>query len=55
MINSSFAYWWWRIYDGGITYPVSLLNAMPIPLNLLSADDEKFFKTTAEKLLKRRK
>ena len=52
MINSSFAYWWWRIYDGGITYPVSLLNAMPIPLNLLSADDEKFFKTTAEKLLK---
>ena len=52
MINSSFAYWWWRIYDGGITYPVSLLNAMPIPLNLLSSDDEKFFKTTTEKLLK---
>lgn len=49
-INSSFTYFWWRVYDGGITYPVSLLNDMPLPFNLISADDEKFFREMALKL-----
>lgn len=49
LINSSFAYWHWRLYDGGITYPVSLLLKIPIVYNSLSEDDHKFFKeTTAE-------
>lgn len=49
LINSSFAYWYWRLYDGGITYPVSLLLKIPIVYNSLSEDDHKFFKeTTAE-------
>lgn len=30
LINSSFAYWYWRIYDGGITYPLNLLLDCPI-------------------------
>lgn len=42
-INSSFTYWWWRIYDGGITFPISLLNEMPIPFELLSNEDKLFF------------
>ena len=42
-INSSFAYWWWRIYDGGITYPQGLLNSMPLPINLCSEEDNSFF------------
>lgn len=50
MINSSFTYWWWRIYDGGITYPVGLFMAMPVPFNLLSADDKEFFAKMAKKL-----
>lgn len=29
-INSSFAYWHWRLYDGGITYPIGLLKSMPV-------------------------
>ena len=28
MINSSFAYWYWRLFDGGITYSRSLLINM---------------------------
>lgn len=48
LINSSFAYWWWRIYDGGITYPRYLLNNMPIPITLLSEDDKRFFKEMRE-------
>jgi len=43
LINSSFAYWWWRIFDGGITYSADLLKKMPIFDNLLNEDDKKFF------------
>jgi len=51
-INSSFAYWWWRIYDGGITYPIGLLKKMPVPMNLLSEDDKLFFKKISEEMIK---
>lgn len=50
-INSSFAYWWWRIYDGGITYPMGLLKSMPIPINLLTNEDRDFFAQTTSKLI----
>lgn len=43
LINSSFAYWWWRIFDGGITYPIGLLNKMPVFSDMLSNDDKAFF------------
>lgn len=33
ILNSSFAYWHWRLFDGGITYPTGLLKTMPIRLN----------------------
>lgn len=29
-LNSSFCYWWWRLFDGGITYNKSLLYSLPI-------------------------
>lgn len=51
MINSSFAYWWWRIYDGGITYPIKLLNNMPVPFNLLNDIDKDFFNNMAKRLM----
>lgn len=50
IINSSFAYWWWRIFDGGITYPVRLLNNMPLPINLLAKEDKKFFENTCKEM-----
>lgn len=50
LINSSFAYWHWRLFDGGITYPVSLLLKMPIVYNSLSDDDHKFFKQTVDEM-----
>jgi predicted RNA methylase len=31
MINSTFSYLWWRIYDGGITLTKQTLMTMPIP------------------------
>lgn len=51
VINSSFAYWWWRIYDGGITYPKGLLYDMPLPFNLLSDEDKKFFSNVCEEMI----
>ena len=46
LINSSFTYWWWRVYDGGITYPVNLLKSLPVPFNLLKEQDFIWFKET---------
>ena len=43
MINSSFAYWYWRIYDGGITYPKNLLLTLPMFFESLTEDDHRFF------------
>lgn len=46
MINSSFSYWWWRLFDGGITYTRSLLLDMPIFIDVLSESDKVFFTAT---------
>jgi len=34
IINSTFSYLWWRIYDGGITYGKSTLLDLPVPDDL---------------------
>ncbi len=44
MINSSFAYWHWRLYDGGITYQKNTLLDMPLFFDLLTEQDKEFFK-----------
>lgn len=51
LINSSFAYWHWRLFDGGITYPKSLLMKVPSVYHLLTEDDHRFFAKTAEKMI----
>ena len=53
LINSSFAYWHWRLFDGGINYPVSLLLKMPVIYDSLSEEDHLFFKEKAKELLEK--
>lgn len=53
LINSSFAYWHWRLYDGGITYPLGLLMKMPSVYHLLTENDHKFFKETFNEMSSR--
>lgn len=36
LLNSSFAYLYWRIFDGAITYADGLLKSMPVFLNILT-------------------
>lgn len=50
LINSSFAYWHWRLFDGGITYPISLLLKMPVIYNALSEEDHAFFKEVVKEM-----
>lgn len=51
LINSSFAYWYWRLYDGGITYPKSLLMQLPVIYHLLSEEDKLFFASIANEMI----
>ncbi|WP_395639661.1 N-6 DNA methylase [Pseudolysinimonas sp.] len=32
VLNSSLAYWWWRVYEGGITVAKATLASVPVPL-----------------------
>ena len=50
LINSSFVYWHWRLFDGGITYPISLLLKMPIFYEYLSEEDHVFFEKTVKEM-----
>ena len=54
MINSSFAYWHWRLFDGGITYPRGLLLSMPLFFGALSADDKRFCREIARRMIRER-
>lgn len=52
LINSSFAYWHWRLYDGAINYPLNLLLKLPSIYHLLTSNDIMFFNQMAEKMNK---
>lgn len=53
LINSSFSYWWWRIFDGGITYSKGLLYDLPVMFNLLSNEDKKWFNNIFKQMKKK--
>lgn len=36
MLNSSFAYWYWRLYDGGINCPLTIINNIPVFYDILN-------------------
>ena len=41
MLNSTFAYWYWRLYDGGINCPLTIINSIPIFYNSLTDKQKK--------------
>ena len=47
LLNSSFAYWYWRMFDGAITYPRGLLLKLPVFFHQLSAENHLFFQQQA--------
>ena len=51
LINSFFAYWYWRLFDGGVTYPKSLLLSMPVFFDLLTENDKEFFNNITNEMI----
>ncbi len=51
LINSSFAYWFWRLFDGGITYSKRLLLNLPMFYDKLSGNDREFFRGQATEMM----
>lgn len=51
LINSSFAYWYWRLFDGGITYSRGLLLSMPVFYDKLSEEDKLFFRNICTEMI----
>ena len=37
-LNSSLAYWWWRVYEGGITISKTTLGSVPVPVETAPRD-----------------
>ena len=50
LFNSSFAYWYWRMFDGGIIYQRRLLRKLPSLYHRLTDDDRRFFAETTEEM-----
>ncbi|MBR2585404.1 MAG: hypothetical protein IKE64_08250, partial [Thermoguttaceae bacterium] len=50
LFNSSFAYWYWRMFDGGIIYQRRLLRRLPSLYHRLTDDDRRFFAETTEEM-----
>lgn len=38
MMNSTFAYWYWRLYDGGINCPLTIINTIPVFYDLFNEE-----------------
>ena len=50
MMNSSFAYWYWRLYDGGINCPLTIVNSIPVFYDLFNDEQLSKLNTLATKM-----
>lgn len=55
LINSSFAYWYWRLYDGGINYPLTIINSIPSFYDIMSEEDKKALDKIAKEMQEKEK
>lgn len=52
MLNSTFTYWYWRLYDGGINCPLTIINSIPIFYNKLTKEQKEKINDIAEEMQK---
>lgn len=50
-MNSSLCYWFWRVCDGGFTFPLSLLVETPFSESLVPKEDEKRFESLVREMM----
>lgn len=51
LMNSTFAYWHWRMYDGGINCPLNIINTIPVFYDKLSQKDKRDIHDIAQKMI----
>ncbi len=51
LMNSTFAYWHWRLYDGGINCPLNIINTIPVFYDKLSKEDKENIHNIAKKMI----
>ena len=51
MLNSSFAYWYWRMFDGGINFSSSLALKMPSFLSIMTDEQYRQMKELVDKTI----
>lgn len=52
MLNSTFAYWYWRLYDGGINCPLTIINRIPVFYNRLTEAQKEEINKIAKEMQK---
>lgn len=55
MLNSTFTYWYWRLYDGGINCPLTIINSIPVFYNKLTELQKKELNNIAETMQRNEK
>ncbi len=55
MMNSTFAYWYWRLYDGGINCPLTIINTIPVFLDLFNEKQLNKMNSLAEEMQRKEK
>lgn len=50
MLNSTFAYWYWRLYDGGINCPLTIINSIPVFYNKFTDNQKEEINLIAEEM-----
>ena len=55
MLNSTFTYWYWRLYDGGINCPLTIINAIPVFLDLFNDKQLSIMNDLAEEMQRKEK
>lgn len=55
MMNSTFAYWYWRLYDGGINCPLTIINTIPVFYDLFNDDQLNRLNKIATEMQKKEK
>ena len=54
-MNSTFAYWYWRLYDGGINCPLTIINTIPVFLDLFNEKQLNKMNSLAEEMQSKEK
>lgn len=51
LMNSTFGYWYWRLYDGGINCPLTIINRIPVFYDIASDEQKQKIHKIAKEMM----